>query len=283
MSSAVRFVVIQQSPQRSSRRSESPQGHQQSGTWLPLAALLALLLLPAVGCSSNLAPSSAGDLANVTTVGEDDLPTEVTSAPRGQRIERGIASWYGPGFHGKRTANGEVYDMEAMTAAHKTLPFDTWVEVVNLDNGLSTRLRINDRGPFIRGRVIDLSKAGARVLGVIGPGIANVELYLVAPYPSASDGGSNPSGGSADSGSNPGPRGAYTVQLGAFRDRDRADALRRQLIRRFPATVVESGQDGLYRVRIGAYPYRADAEALLREVRGEGFEASLARLAPSAP
>src|SRR5688572_227481 len=83
----------------------------------------------------------------------------------------GEASWYGPGFHGRRTANGERYDQDGLTAAHRTLPFDTRVRVTNLANGRTVELRINDRGPYIGGRIIDLSRAGARVIGLIGPGV----------------------------------------------------------------------------------------------------------------
>ena len=87
----------------------------------------------------------------------------------GSWTETGIASWYGPGFHGKHTASGEVYDMEDMTAAHKRLPFGTVVRVDNLDNGRATEVRINDRGPFVHDRVIDLSRAAAREIEMLGP------------------------------------------------------------------------------------------------------------------
>ncbi len=91
----------------------------------------------------------------------------------------GIASWYGPGFHGKRTANGEIYDMYAMTAAHKTLPFNTIVRVVDLDTGRSVVVRINDRGPFVPGRIIDLSYAAAKELGILEKGLARVGLKVL--------------------------------------------------------------------------------------------------------
>jgi len=91
----------------------------------------------------------------------------------------GIASWYGPGFHGKRTANGEIYDMYAMTAAHKTLPFNTIVKVVDLDTGRWVIVRINDRGPFVPGRIIDLSYAAAKELGIVEKGIARVGLKVL--------------------------------------------------------------------------------------------------------
>lgn len=94
-------------------------------------------------------------------------------------VEEGIASWYGPGFHGRTTASGEVYDMEASTAAHPSLPFGTVVRVHNLETGRVTELRVNDRGPFVRGRIIDVSRRGARELGLLGPGIARVRVEVV--------------------------------------------------------------------------------------------------------
>jgi len=97
----------------------------------------------------------------------------------GPYYETGIASWYGPGFDGNLTANGEVYDMNGISAAHKTLPFGTVVRVVDLDTGRSIVVRINDRGPFIEGRIIDLSKGAAEKLGIIERGIVPVGLRIV--------------------------------------------------------------------------------------------------------
>ena len=91
-------------------------------------------------------------------------------------VQRGVASWYGTKFHGRKTSSGEIYNMHAMTAAHKTLPLPVYVRVKNLDNGRSTVVKVNDRGPFITGRIIDLSYAAAIKLGVDGPGTANVEI-----------------------------------------------------------------------------------------------------------
>tara|TARA_A100001037_G_scaffold33384_1_gene26055 strand:- start:671 stop:1144 length:474 start_codon:yes stop_codon:yes gene_type:complete len=95
--------------------------------------------------------------------------------------EKGLASWYGIDFHGRDTSSGEVYDMYEMTAAHKTLPLPTYVRVSNLDNGRSSIVKVNDRGPFIEGRIIDLSYAAAYRLGVTGPGTANVEIIALEP------------------------------------------------------------------------------------------------------
>jgi len=94
--------------------------------------------------------------------------------------ETGIASWYGPNFHGKRTANGEIYDMNALTAAHRTLPMPSLVEVTNLENGRKIRLRINDRGPYAKGRIIDISRQGAQLLGFHANGTARVRVKILA-------------------------------------------------------------------------------------------------------
>ncbi|MBI4800085.1 MAG: septal ring lytic transglycosylase RlpA family protein, partial [Desulfarculus sp.] len=127
--------------------------------------------------------------------------------------ERGIASWYGPNFHGKRTSNGEQYNMESLTAAHKTLPMDTWVEVTNQESGRQLVLRINDRGPFVDGRIIDLSKAAARDLVVLGRGTARVEVKALG-YRQA---GTGVAGRPAVYVPPPSyETGTFTVQVGAF-------------------------------------------------------------------
>ena len=116
----------------------------------------------------------------LTTLPAPDLTVqETTSTATDREVERGSASWYGPGFHGKRTANGERYDMNAMTAAHKTLPFGTMVRVKSLVNGREVLVRITDRGPFIRNRVIDLSRAAASELGMLSLGFKQVVLLVV--------------------------------------------------------------------------------------------------------
>ncbi len=163
--------------------------------------------------------------------------------------ERGLASWYGPKFHGRKTANGETYDMYAMTAAHKTLPLGTWVRVRNLDNSREIEVRVNDRGPFVRGRVIDLSYTAAQRLGVVGPGTASVEVVaLGTPAPSAK--------GSRE------PRtyipgnyytGNFTIQIGAFTVRGNAENMKRQMERTHENVhIVPYEQEGriFYRVRV---------------------------------
>ncbi len=171
-------------------------------------------------------------------------------APDG--VQRGVASWYGGEFHGRKTASGARYDMHAMTAAHRTLPFGTVVEVHDLDNGLSTRVVVTDRGPFAKGRIIDLSYAAARELDMIGPGTARVELRIV----------STPSGG------------RYLVQVGAFRERDRAEALVTRLAGDFPAVILS---DALWhRVQVGVFATRAEAERMRERLLAAGFAAWIA-------
>ncbi len=178
----------------------------------------------------------------------------------GRHIESGTASWYGPGFHGKRTANGEVYDMHGVTAAHKTLPFGTVVEVHNRTNDRRLRVRINDRGPFIRGRIIDLSRGAAKKLGILGPGTARVDLYLVS--------------GTVDS--------LHTVQVGAFRRRANADALLRRLKKAGFQEVRVRDQEGWYRVQVGAFGERRPAEILRRDLLDRGFVGTV-RALPATP
>jgi rare lipoprotein A len=122
--------------------------------------------------------------ALVTLVGASGCSHRVVAkAPVPAKIgatESGVASWYGVPYHGRRAASGEIYDMEQLTAAHRTLPFQTWLEVTDLDNGKRVSVRVTDRGPFVDGRVIDLSLAAARKIEMVGPGIARVKLKVIA-------------------------------------------------------------------------------------------------------
>ncbi len=157
------------------------------------------------------------------------------ASARGYR-EEGVASWYGTKFHGRRTSSGEPYDMYAMTAAHKTLPLPSYVRVTNLENGRSAVVRVNDRGPFHEGRIIDLSYAAAVVLGIAERGTARVRVEALDLADEAS----------AD------PAGPFYLQAGAFRDRRNAEALHRRLQGELEVPVrIETPRRGLYRVRIG--------------------------------
>ena len=161
-------------------------------------------------------------------------------------MEVGVASWYGEEFHGRPTSSREVFDMNDLTAAHRTLPFGTHVLVANLENDRTVVVRINDRGPFVRGRVIDLSYAAGRVLGLIGPGTARVRLEVLGgaagPAPPAATGA------------------AIWLQVGAFSVQENAYALKKRLDGSFPGVAVTTFQTPrgtYYRVRL-----RADASTM---------------------
>ncbi len=142
--------------------------------------LIGVTLSAFVGCSSknqniSYSPTTEATMRPYSVNGVRYYPTVVAVGKR----YRGIASWYGPNFHGKRTSSGEIYDMHKFTAAHKTLPMNTIVRVTNLNNGKSTVVRINDRGPFVKNRIIDLSYAAAKKIEMTGSGTAPVELEVL--------------------------------------------------------------------------------------------------------
>jgi len=180
----------------------------------------------------------------------------------GKVIEEGIASWYGVPYHGRRAANGEIYDMHKLTAAHRTLPFNTVVRVRNVKNNRTTEVRITDRGPFVEGRIIDLSLAAARDIDMVADGVARVRLELL----SAPDLGPD----------------LFTVQVGAFQNRDNAVRLRQNLERRYqPVFVVEydSPNGMLYRVRVGRVQTQTAVKRLADKLRAsEGFTPFVVRL-----
>ena len=183
--------------------------------------------------------------------------------------ERGLASWYGPKFHGRLTSNGEVYDMDKMTAAHKLLPMNTWVEVTNQNNGKRAVVRINDRGPFVDGRIIDLSKAAARDLGVLGPGTAPVIIRALGQRPS----GSPPP--PPDAPTAVVKLGPFTVQVGAFTQESNAYRLAATLRTRYQdVSVVQYNRGDMVfrRVRVGKLDSLEEAEKLKARLRQEGHK-----------
>ncbi|MBU2550101.1 MAG: septal ring lytic transglycosylase RlpA family protein [Proteobacteria bacterium] len=182
-------------------------------------------------------------------------------------VQDGLASWYGPNFHGRKTANGERYDMEAMTAAHKTLPLNTWVKVTNLENNRETIVRVNDRGPFVKGRVVDLSRAGARALGVLGPGTARVRVEALGTAGSQKVEGRiqqvlvQPDNYEV---------GQFTVQVGSFKEKSNAEALAGRLRRSYQPVTIQAFDRGdavFYRVHVSEA--RTIGQALQMEARLE--------------
>ncbi|MCC7328890.1 MAG: septal ring lytic transglycosylase RlpA family protein [Gammaproteobacteria bacterium] len=181
-------------------------------------------------------------------------------------VEQGVASWYGREFHGRRTSNGEVYDMYAMTAAHKTLPLPTQARVTNLATGKSIVVRINDRGPFMKGRLIDLSYGAARELGFLADGTGMVEVTALSPDP-ATTGATDPAApAAAASAATPPRQRSMYAQVGAFSRQENAEELKRQLEKQGLGNVVIRHDAGavpaLYRVRIGPVADAAEYDAV---------------------
>ena len=163
-------------------------------------------------------------------------------------VEEGIASWYGPGFHGKPTASGEQYDMYQMTAAHKRLPLGTIARVRSLTTGRSVTVQINDRGPFVRGRILDLSYAAARSLRIIGKGLERVRLTVLK---------------------NPNFNASYWVQVSAFDNLNEARSLRRELKEDFARVRILSARLSTgrwYRVQVGEFQTERRAQAAAKKL-----------------
>lgn len=223
------------------------------------AAMIVALLMSSSGCHkrrarvvSTIPPAPQRTRPN---------PEAARQALKAADGETGIASWYGYPYHGRPAADGEIYDMEKLTAAHRTLPFGTWVRVTNLQNGKTVDVRITDRGPFIDGRIIDLSKAGARAIGMLGPGTARVRLNIMK----------------APAASSP---ALFAVQVGAFGDQARAQTLRDSLATDFqPVRVVERNAAPVFwRVLVGEARTLEEANALAAQVRARNHEAFVVSL-----
>ena len=196
--------------------------------------------------------------------------------------ERGMASWYGKKFHGEKTSSGEVYDMFAMSAAHKTLPIPSFARVTSVRDGRSVVVRVNDRGPFHEDRVIDLSYAAAAKLGISGPGSGLVEIErvfaggtpaapIVAPAPSpAPSPPPPPSVVVAETPMVTAESAGLWVQLGAFSSLDNANSFRERMVASLPwmlEPISVAARDGLHRVRLGPYRNRDEALAIAAKVR----------------
>jgi rare lipoprotein A len=214
----------------------------------PMSGIFPLTLLLAFGLLSacSLPP------------GKISLPSVPPTAPR--PVQTGIPSWYGPGFHGRPTASGVIYDQHELTAAHQTLPLGTRVMVTNLQNGRSTEVTINDRGPFVKDRIIDLSYAAAQALGMVGPGTIPVRVEVISPEVRSIR-----------------SRLDYTLQAGSFADLENARKLVGRLTRSYSdakqISIVpfESRESVYYRVQLGTFSSRSRAEEEARLLAGRGF------------
>jgi rare lipoprotein A len=233
---------------------------------LPQGLRVVLVSLIATSCAS------AGQIAINDHFPTSEKPTEVTtetvfSSYNDNIVEvafdRGIASWYGPGFHGRRTANGETYNQEELTAAHRSLPFNTLVRVENVHNGKSVVVRINDRGPYVGNRIIDLSHKAARQLAMVGTGTADVRLTIINPDPEYD-------------------RQEYlqerfTLQVGSFSRPDHANLIASDLA---GSRVSEAKvHDRIYyRVYYGLYATRREAEDALMSILKKGHSGFVKQL-----
>ena len=227
---------------------------------------------PPTNTQPSAAPAeSAGGASNPPPAAAAARPgkhskTPPAPAPVGYS-EEGNASWYGLPFNGRRASNGEIYDMNKLTAAHRTLPFETVVRVTNLSNGKTTTVRITDRGPFVDNRIIDLSQAAAREIESIGPGVVPVRLEVL---------------GNVDV-----SVGFFTVQVGAFRERANAERLRERLSASYSPIFIqqiEAAQNSFYRVRVGKISGEEAAQQYADQLRSkEGFTPFVVRLDEAAP
>jgi rare lipoprotein A len=213
---------------------------------------------PSVNAGSNAsagtdAGKGSGTIANANRSVSNDRSTSDRNSTEG------IASWYGSDFHGKQTANGEIYDMNARTAAHRSLPFNTKVRVTNLINNLSVDVRINDRGPYIKDRVIDLSRAAAESIDMIGIGTAPVLVQVIGE------------GDRPVNQENLNSKEVFTVQLGSFSSGEDA-GMRSDAIRGSRVVEVELDGQTYFRVYFKTFRTRFQAEEALRKLESSGFE-----------
>lgn len=189
-------------------------------------------------------------------------PTRSTPFVPGIFVEEGTASWYGVPFNGRRAANGEIFDMNTLVAAHRTLPFGSILRVTNLNNGRDVEVRVIDRGPFVGNRVLDLARAAAVALDMLGTGTARVRIELIS--------GPNPT------------TGDFTVQVGAFADRVNAERLRDRLLARYQPIFVQEydvPEGHFYRVRVGRFPDPDAAQQLASRLKSsDGFQTFVIRL-----
>ncbi|MBV8553774.1 MAG: septal ring lytic transglycosylase RlpA family protein [Acidobacteriaceae bacterium] len=181
--------------------------------------------------------------------------------------EDGVASWYGVPYNGRPAADGEIYDMETLVAAHRLMPFNTWLKVTNLANDKSVDVRIIDRGPFVDGRIIDLSKAAARQIDLLGPGVGRVRLEVIAA----------PAVLPANN--------FYAVQVGAFSMHANAESLRAKYAQRFgnAQLVLKQGATPLWRVLVGKEPSIDAAQQLAIVLGAEKRQVFVVRLDETLP
>ncbi len=251
-----------------------------------------IILFVLAGCSSSMRPIGRMPDNNELPKGSQGVERKVGKPYKIAGVwyypkedphydEVGYASWYGSDFHGKKTANGELYNMNSLTAAHKTLPLPTFVKVTNLANGRTIILRVNDRGPFVKGRIIDISRRGAQLLGFDRQGVTKVRVQAVDEngnlprgrrvQTTAASSTQQPNRGQISGQAASGP---HFVQVGAYSQRENAEIQAGRLRGRGHAAQVESTSSNgrtLWRVRLGPFLQLLQAEEKLDRVVADGF------------
>jgi len=240
---------------------------------------------------------------SVPSAGAPQPDTLGTEPPPPSRVQVGVASWYGKAFHGRPTASGEIYDMYRPTAAHLTAPLGTYALVTNLDNGQSVRVRINDRGPHKRRRILDLSYEAARQIEMVRAGSARVKVEFLAesvslaqPSVISIDASAQPSVIPVDTSSQPSVISVdtspdqrnsvqvfetlgmqpFVVQIGAYQDQTNAVRAQRTLTTMYPnvwITIAPESAQPLHRVRLGPFQSRDEADLVVHAVKARGYAA----------
>lgn len=211
--------------------------------------------------STKFRPVFESEKRTNTTSFQPDFKSQKSNKVSSSREQMdGYASWYGPGFHGKLTANGEKYNQNGITAAHRILPMNTQVRVTNMENGKYIVVRINDRGPYKKNRILDLTKKGADLLGFQDQGTARVRLDIIKFPPSY-----DPSKGLK-------PYKQAVIQLAVFKDQNRADDFKFQLSRRYNSIpfMIDQHHNGSYHVVAGPYNSRNRATKISKSLKSDG-------------
>lgn len=227
--------------------------------------------IPLMVCGILLLPACARRNKQLARVPQTPQPSPAPSArppaalpqplPVGYS-EEGIASWYGIPYHGRHAADGEIYDMETLVAAHRIMPFNTWLKVTNLANSKSVNVRIIDRGPFVEGRILDLSKAAARQIDLLGPGVGRVRMEVItAPRDIPAD-------------------DFYAVQVAAFAVYSNAERARMTYAQRYGAAqlALRQGQVPMWRLLVGKEPSVEAAQRLASTLSAENKDVFVVRL-----
>ncbi len=245
-------------------------------------ALSSLILLFLTACTFGVPiGSQSGGTGKIPTTKKSKLGNPTSYVVFGKRyyvldkaqgfVERGTASWYGKKFHGRKTSSGEIYNMHAMTAAHKTLPLPTYVRVENLANGKSVVVKVNDRGPFVGDRIIDLSYAAAQKLNVVGPGTAKVEVTAMVSATQSS----RTVVRSIPLTDNKAADVPLFIQMGSFGSVVNAQNMKRELNTANEQAVsvseLETATGLFYRVRVGPLYGIDEANAVVRRLNKKGF------------